>query len=252
MHNDLNSFADTRKEISICMTHFNRKKQLLNTLNSIQRQQNAKELTEIIIVDDVSDTPLTYDDLKYLDLDIKLITIDTKNKWWINPSVAFNIAFSLIHGKRAIIQNAECLHKTDIIDYVMKNLNTNDYIAMSALALTKKSSDDINFDSNIDSIDTNESIWHCHSIHRPEALNFCTALFTEDLIKIGGFDMNFAEGIWFDDNFFLDKIKRNGMRVKIEDSQLVYHQWHEDSWVKNNDFHFLKNKNEIIYKTISQ
>ena len=62
------------KELSICMTHFNRKQQLLNTLRSIQNQENAKELTEIIIVDDVSAAPLHLDDFKEFDLDIKLVS----------------------------------------------------------------------------------------------------------------------------------------------------------------------------------
>ena len=59
-----------KKEISICMTHFNRKNQLMNTLRSIEKQPNSKELTEIIIVDDVSDLPLRYEDFESFDLDI--------------------------------------------------------------------------------------------------------------------------------------------------------------------------------------
>ena len=59
------------KKISICMTHYNRKQQLLNTLQSIQNQE-AKDLVEIIIVDDVSVTPLHFSDFKDFDLYIKL------------------------------------------------------------------------------------------------------------------------------------------------------------------------------------
>src|SRR3989344_4979867 len=103
------------KQVSICMTHFNRKNQLLNTLQSIQNQKDAKELTEIIIVDDVSVEPLKLSDFEDFDLDIKLISIQTKNKWWVNPCVGFNTAFNFVHGDIVIIQNAECLHATNII-----------------------------------------------------------------------------------------------------------------------------------------
>ena len=64
------------KKISICMTHYNRKQQLLNTLRSIQNQL-VNELVEIIIVDDVSNVPLQFTDFDEFDLDIKLISIQT-------------------------------------------------------------------------------------------------------------------------------------------------------------------------------
>ena len=132
-----------KKEISICMTHFNRKNQLMNTLRSIEKQPNSKELTEIIIVDDVSDLPLRYEDFESFDLDIKLISVTTKNKWWVNPVIASNAAFNFISGNKVIIQNAECLHTTNIIDYVINNLGKNQYIAMGALSLSKESSEAI-------------------------------------------------------------------------------------------------------------
>ena len=95
------------KQISICMTHFNRKNQLLNTLQSIQNQKNAKKLTEVIIVDDVSKSPLKLSDFSDFDLDIKLISIQTNDKWWVNPCVAFNAAFNFIHTDKVLLQNAE-------------------------------------------------------------------------------------------------------------------------------------------------
>lgn len=226
-----------KKELSICMTHFNRKNQLLNTLYSIQRQGDVKDLCEIIIVDDVSETPLSYQDFNIFDLDIKLITIETKNKWWVNPVVGFNTAFNFISGEKTIIQNAECLHKTDIIRYVLENLKENQYIAMSTLAIPKEITENISKDTNLnDVINQDGCEWYCHSIYRPEPFNFCSAIHTNDLRKIGGFNLQFSDGLWYDDDDFLRRMANSNIEIKIEDFQLAIHQWHPDFWHSRNDF----------------
>jgi glycosyltransferase involved in cell wall biosynthesis len=233
------------------MTHINRKRQLLNTLQSIQ-DQDVKDLIEVIIVDDVSETPLSYSDVQKFDLDIKLVTISTKNKWWVNPVVAFNTAFHFIHGERVIIQNAECLHGTNIVKYVIDNLKKNEYIAMLALALSKTSSEKITEKTQPDDIDTNGAIWYCHPEHRPDPLNFCAAMFTEDLVKIGGFDNRYAEGMWSDDTAFLSTLKKHGIETRIEDSQLVFHQWHEDLWHSNPNMPSLVAKNRVLVDALNK
>lgn len=239
------------KKLSICMTHINRKRQLLNTLQSIQ-DQDVKDLVEVIVVDDVSHEPLSYRDIDDFDLDIKLITISTKNKWWINPVVAFNTAFHFIHGERVIIQNAECLHATNIVRYVLDNLEKNQYIAMSALALSKESSERITRTTAMEDIDVNNSKWYCHTEHRPDPLNFCAAMFTEDLRKVGGFDNRYAEGMWSDDTAFLTMLKKHKIQTKIEDSQLVFHQWHEDIWHSNPNMNSLVAKNRVLVDALNE
>ena len=218
------------KELSICMTHYNRKSQLLNTLRSIEAQIGARELVEVVIVDDVSNTALSYSDFDGINLDIKLVSIQTKHKWWVNPCVAFNAAFNFIHGKRVIIQNAECLHASKIIQYVIENLSVGEYIAMSALSITKNSTDNIKEGTEVSDIDLTGAEWYCHSEHRPKAFNFCSAIYAEDLKKVGGFDSRFAEGIWFDDDALLVAVEKAGISIKIEDSQLVLHQHHDKIW----------------------
>lgn len=234
------------KELSICLTHINRREQLLNTLRSIEKQANAKELTEIIIVDDVSEVPLKLSDFKKIDLDIKLISIQTNHKWWYNPCVAFNTAFNFVHAKRVIIQNAECLHKTGIIDYTIKNLKPNEYIAMSALSLSEVASKKINRKTKMSDISLEGAEWYCHSRYRPKAYNFCAALMTEDLRAIGGFDLRFSEGICYEDDIFLSDLRKSGVKIRIEDSQVVYHQWHEKIWENLKDEQSLLKKNKAL------
>lgn len=234
------------KPLSICMTYLNRKKQILNTLQSIQNQKDAKNLTEIIIVDDVSKTPLKLSYFSDFDLDIKLISIQTKYKWWVNPCVAFNASFNFIHGEKVIIQNAECLHATDIIKYVVENLKPNEYVAMSTLSLTEKASRLINRRTNPNDISREGSQWYCHSKYRQQAYNFCAAIHTSDLKKIGGFDPRFSEGLWYDDDMFLKSLSKNNINIRIEDSQLVFHQWHESVWKKIDNYEGRRKRNKSL------
>lgn len=238
------------KDLSICMTHVNRKRQLLNTLQSIQSQENAKDLCEIIIVDDVSEVPLQLVDFEDFDLDIKLISTQTKYKWWVNPCVAFNTAFNFIHSKRVIIQNAECLHATNVIDYVIKNLQEKEYIAMSAISLSEEVTKSITPDTKINEISVEGAPWFCHTKFRPKAFNFCAALNASDLLKIGGFDNRFSEGVYYDDDRLLDSLTKNGIRIRIEDSQTVYHQWHDKIWQNLDNYKSLRAKNKELIKSL--
>lgn len=234
------------KELSICMTHYNRKNQLLNTLQSIQNQDIPKEVFEIIIVDDVSAVPLQLSDFEDFDLDIKLIPIQTKHKWWVNPCVGFNTAFNFINGRITIIQNAECLHGTDVIKYVLGNLKQNEYIAMSALSITEQATRSIDRNTSPDQISTTGAQWYCHSVHKPSPFNFCAALHTADLKRVGGFDPRFAEGISYDDDMFLHSLSKNNIDTRIEDTQLVFHQWHERVWESVDNFGGRLNKNHQL------
>jgi glycosyltransferase involved in cell wall biosynthesis len=230
------------------MTHLNRKKQLLNTLQSIQNQKDARNLTEIIIVDDVSETSLQLSDFKKFDLDIKLISVQTKDKWWVNPCVAYNTAFNFIHSDKVIIQNAECLHATNIIQFTLDNLKKNQYIAMSALALTKESTMLIDRKTKPDEISREGAKWTNHAKYKPTAYHFCAAIRTSDLKKIGGFDPRFSEGIWYDDNMLLKSLRKNDIEIIIERSQLVFHQWHESIWrnIENHREKMRKNKKLLL------
>lgn len=238
------------KELTICMTYHNRKFQLLNTLTSIQRQNIKTELFDIVIVDDTSDEPLHLNDFIDYNLDIKLISIQTNNKWWFNPCIAFNAAFNFVHGKRVIIQNSECLHKTDIASYVIDNLKENEYVAMSTLNLSKDATLNITPETNPNDIDTSNSDWYCHSVHLPRPFNFCAAMYSDKLKAIGGFDNRFAEGFFYDDDYFVFNLQKHNLSIRIEDSQVAYHQWHHSIWVPHPNFNELRDRNQKLLHNI--
>jgi GT2 family glycosyltransferase len=222
-------------KISIVMAYYNRRKQLLKTLDSIRHFDDP----EIIIVDDASTERI--DDIE----GINLIRIEPKDKWWINGgSIQYNIGFSHATGDIIIIQNPECIHCGDILSYTNK-LKRNSYFSFAAYSL----------DYHLDYVgfplrSLREKIfnepqrcqvvhhgWYNHSIYRPEALHFCTAIHRKDLERIGGFDERYANGVGFDDNDLVRRINKAGIKISIIDDPFVIHQKHERTdygsiWVK--------------------
>lgn len=212
------------RKISIVMAYHNRRVQLLKTLESIRHYGNP----EIIIVDDASTERID-------DLDIKVIRIEPEDKWWVNGgSIQFNIGFSYVTKDIIIIQNPECIHIGNILKYA-KGLKCNQLFSFAAYSLdVHLKYDKYNFRilkkyimSQPQQCQVGHHGWYNHSVYRPEALHFCNAICREDLERIGGFDERYGNGICFDDNDLVHRIRRAGINIQIIDDPFVIHQKHE-------------------------
>lgn len=231
------------KKISIVTAYYNRRKLFFNTLKTIENSK-YKDIVEIIAVDDASNDNNRIDDFPNIfDLDIKVIRIDKKDKWWVNPSIPFNIGFKNVNTDIVIIQNPECLHFGDIIDYTLNNIKENLYLNYGCYSVDDKITNSIislDFNKNIKN-DIKKIIyplnnkgisadgttaWYNHSKYRPHKLHFCSAIMKKDLDNLGGFDERYARGIAFDDNDFLLRINRKKMNIQIIDEPFVIHQYH--------------------------
>ncbi len=254
---------------SIVMTHVNREKQLDNTLFSISLSKIKKEDYEIIIVDDNS----------YLDQDarrivekynevfnVKYLKIKNFKKNHNNSCLAFNYGFSISDGNNIIIQNSECLHFGDLLNFCdnLEDLN-NKYYAFSCYSLSKKSTDllfdlehrdsyfndiskSINFNNIGATLDHSDS-WYNHELFRKVDYHFCSIISRENLKKINGFDEEYKFGLDYDDNEFLHRIKLSGVGVQTipSDKYFVIHQFHENSRkeienIKNINYNIFYNK----------
>ena len=252
------------KKISLVTAYYNRRKLFHNTLKTIEKNKN-KDLLEIIVVDDASNEDNRIDDFPDIfDLDINVIRIDPKDKTWVNPSVPFNIGFKKVSTDVVIIQNPECLHFGDIIKTSLDNVKENIYVNFGTYSIDKTKLDQINkLDFDKPSIFNNigrlinpmvnrgiyadgTTAWYNHSKYRPHMLHFCSAILKKDLDELGGFDERYAQGIGFDDNDFLLRIKRKGMEIKMIDRPFAIHQFHGNT--NYNEKVHLYNKNAIIYK----
>ena len=243
------------------MSYYNRINLLNKTLKSIERF-NPQDL-EIIIVDDASPDPDEIDGvLKKFSLDIKIFKLEKNQKTWMNPCIPNNIGFSHASGDVIIIQNPECIHYGDIINKVKSEIKENTYLNFACYSIDKKTTDQIddnllffekkNKQKSINIIRNNISRvkfggqdslaftridlpagkngthgWYNHSQIKPQGYHFCSAITYKDLCDLSGFDERFANGLAYDDNEFLHRIRKKKMRFMWIDNPYVIHQFHE-------------------------
>jgi GT2 family glycosyltransferase len=251
--------------VCIVMSYFERKNQLVNTIKSFS--MNGYEGVEVIIVDDASVEQLvTAEELLCFapKLDIRVIRVEPSNKKYFNPCIPFNYGFAEARGSIIIIQNAECIHVGDVVSYCRKNLDDSKYLSFGCFSIDKEAMMQISNRENFDrsflekyisqekavNID-GENGWYNHSVFRPVAYHFTTALTRKNLDLLKGFDTRYAYGIGYDDDEFLERIRRSRMKIEIIDDVTVLHQWHY-SMTKSLGFDKLFIRNRLLLKLVTK
>ena len=228
-------------KISIVMSYYNRRHQLLNTLRSIVAS-TIKDI-EIIIVDDASQEGERLEDLVVEYPFLRLIRVEKKDKWWINPCIPYNIGISCAKGEIIVLQNPECLHVGDVLQYIIKHINDKNFLSISTYALPNMNDEEL-----FQKIKTFHQLpqqcfvrgvgWYNHPKYRPVYFHFCAALTRKNMLKLGGFDERYSMGVARDDVEFVDRVGRLGLKKEIITEVSVIHQWHSKA----------EQLNEIRYK----
>jgi len=253
--------------ISVVTAYYNRKKLFTRTLNSMLPYHGKIDF-EVIVVDDGSDESERLEDLQADFPFLRVIRLEKQNKWYKNPCIPFNIGFSEIKGDKVIIQNPECYHFGSILEYVATHLKENDYLSFGCFSLDKLHTDDevlfydrnniqqLIFNNNRSFVTDGDLGWYNHSVIRPEAFHFCSALMANDLFDLGGFDERYAKGVGYDDDELIWRIRNKKMNIKFIDDQIVLHQNHyiePDNVVEANKKRFESYKrNKLIFEQITK
>lgn len=247
---------DTKSDIkiSIVMAYYNRKSQTIETLKGFEKMYAGKYNIEVVIVDDNSNNEHKLeDDLKQFTFPINLIVISQQEKAdRINPCIVFNKGFTASTGDIIVIQNPECYHYTDVISKFINLDFYNNYYSSPVISSPSYTHNDFIKNNRLSSEEMinyleNENLkypyhyckgWYNHPqlSSPPESrhLHFCSAIHRNNLDILMGFDENYKNGSWYDDNEFLFRIKKF-LNCSFLDS-LVIHQFHEvGSAVENND-----------------
>jgi len=232
-------------KVAICMTYFNRQKQLNKTLDSF-RQYNPKDFF-VVIVDDESP-----EDIKLSNLPFAVTVIKMRDKHWTNPEPAYNagINYALYSDADIIIlQNAECWHGMDILT-AAKTVTDKTYITFGCYS-QGESEEPGSVVNNKGATFDGESAWYNHPIYRPVGYDFCAAITANNIRKLNGYDERFSHGIGYGDNYLLARIQMMGLRVLITDTPYVVHQWHYSA-KGNPNAEILLNKNLLLYNQLIQ
>lgn len=244
--------------VSICMSYKDRERQLTFTLDTII--QSIHKNIEIIIVDDGSkkcvDKIMKSSNIKY-----KLIKIKEKEKWWINPCIPYNIAIKQSKGDIIILQNPECCHVGDVVNYCVNNIKDNEYFSFCCYCLNQTLSRRLrkkgtNFFNSINRFNGNGfqdgSGWYQHPIYRPLKYHFLSCFNRKTASVIKGFNEHFAAGMGYDDDELVYRIEKSGIEIKqiSENDPMVVHQWHDrPNYRKMNNLFTI---NRILYEEIKK
>ena len=210
----------TNLKISIVMAFYNRQALLDKTLESLDK--SAIKDYELIIVDDASAIPLKCDRAK-------VIRVEKKDKWYNCSCVAWNRGMREVTGDIVILNSPECYHVGDILSYVRDNIKPNLYLSFGCYSIDKLETENLHegiFPDLVNAVVDGHTGWYNHTVYRPKAYHFCSAILKKDLDMIGGFDERYAYGVAFDDDEFIRTIKYMGMDVKIINKPYVIHQYH--------------------------
>lgn len=243
--------------VSICMPYYNRKKQLTHTLHSIEQSKHKN--IEINIVDDCSDPG---HDISLLGFYEKINLYHFQEAPSINPVKPFNKAISMATGDIIILQSPECYHVGDVVSKAVELLSKQSkeplYIVFACYGLSLVQTKNLHCGhtsipfskQNVNDRNGRGDSWFEHSIYRPSMYHWCVALTKESMQILGGFDERYSNGIAYDDDEFLRRVKRAKMKIIQVESPLVYHQWHTkfitDPSFKLNEGLFISTVNEDI------
>lgn len=224
-------------KVSVVMTYYNRRSQLIRTLKSITMSEHNDY--EVVIVDDASDQRIE-DDLLSLELSrlpIKLIRIDERGKYGYNPCAAFNMGFTASEGQIIIIQNAENLHYGDVISYAANEVGKEDYVLFACRSLPKAETDSLKdvaweatrYERSIRQILNRKGDWYARFKRYNPLLHWCSAISREALSDLNGFDERYAWGNDWDDNelfWRISQCRKLKVRILDESFPFVFHQDH--------------------------
>jgi glycosyltransferase involved in cell wall biosynthesis len=228
--------------ISIVTAYFNRKPLFYNTLKSIDKS-SIKDF-EVVVVDDCSDEEHRLEDLTEEFNFLRVIRLEKKDKWYVNPCVPFNVGIKEAKGDVIILQNPECFHLGDVMSDVLERLTDTNYLAYGCYSLDKGRTGILGTVHSEDVEKIKEVIaplphqiireegglgWYNHSQVRPVAYHFLSAIKKSNMDKLNGFDERYAKGIAYDDDELLVRIRRMGLDVQIVNNPFVLHQWHYDT-----------------------
>ena len=94
--------------------------------------------------------------------------------------------------------------------------------------------------------------WDNHSVYNPTYYHFCAAITRGNLDKLGGFDERYANGIAYDDNEFVERIKRLDISMEIPLEVSVFHQWHSKAeHLKVNGYTKKHERNRVIFNKLT-
>ena len=216
-------------KFSILFPYFRRSGHLHNTLISFLHHYSHRNDYEVILAEDFKNRN---DDHEHSELmkvvrrfedKINIVLLTVQKETW-NPCLAFNRAAEAASGDFYLVSNPECFHQVNILEALDKEFAEDPWVYVVCSCRNR-----VNCNFFIDAFDQlggKDEAWYSHSVHRDGCLHFCNALSKECWEMVQGFDEDYQFGIAYDDNDFINRIRRVKLKIRKRDDLLTVHIGH--------------------------
>ncbi len=235
---------------SVLYPYYKRAGHLHNTFVSFLHHYSHRDDYEVIIAEDLKNC---IDDSLHTELmnvlnkfqdRIKISRITITEETW-NPCIAFNKAARAASGSFFIVSNPECFHQVNIFQGFDEEFEKDPSVYVVCGCRNKVGCNF--FIENFDDLGGQDEVWYSHSVHRNACLHFCNALSKESWEKVEGFDEDYFSGIAYDDNDFINRVRRARLKILEKDDLLTIHIGHEPAHIDSAVRHRLEKVNWEVY-----
>lgn len=226
-------------KIVIVIPYYERQYQLNKTLQTMAQSEH-KDFS-VVIVDDNSPN-----DIHLPSLPFQVEVIKLCERTWTNCGPVYNIGFNAALKKNPdiiMLQSPECYHVGDVISHADEYVEEDNYIAFGCFQIDKettfkdhdilKLSQECYYKVDGENGGLGFTGWWNHPDIFPLPQYWCAAISARNMVKINGIDERFAHGYAYEDGWFVEQIKKMGLRIDITDYPFVVHQWHPREMPKN-------------------
>jgi GT2 family glycosyltransferase len=236
--------------ISVVMAYYKRPEHLRVTLESYNYFYKSLDYEVVVIEDTSSDQSM--DCLRVLNasgIKFKHENVDRSHKEFHNPGVLYNRAVEIADGDIIHITNPENMHFHPILTHCLDHITEENYVVYACRTLNAQPDSFLAAQGSLDQI-TNWGEargWYQHSVIYSRLLHFSTIISKKLYKTIGGFDPRFDDGIGYEDNDFIRRVKSFNIPVLTFDDLFSGHQSHDRGhWAGMGGLY----KNQAVYREI--
>lgn len=257
------------------MPYYKRPCELWNTLISFEHFYGQRDDFEVIIGEDVKNTPKDFKLLQKIynrfEKSINIIKVKGGTLDYYNCVLLQNECIRQSNGKYVILSSADIFHNSNILEEFDKYVTKNRVLICNVERIAWCSSSNKVFIDNFDQFKYEHYIWiknleqklliddgisgqHRwteHYYYNPRRASFCTLLEKQDYWDIGGMNEKLAYGYAYDDTDFNARVWQSDLIIFRLPNTHVMHQPHKKPLMSlSKTEHFSKNK-EIFWEELS-
>ena len=214
---------------SILLPYHN-KPEINYTLSSFANLYGSRNDFEVIIVEDSKTDKERHDLLmQYIEQWKKSIQI---RYFWLENfgymgGTLLNYGALQAKGKYLILTSPECMHANNILEGLDQEFaeDENKYVVCACLC-----AEITEFDFDVSKVKYNPVDWYQHSVHKDRFLHFCSSISRWNFLGVGGIDEKYSDGLWYDDDDFLRKVRQVRFKIVARDDLLSLHIKHDSSY----------------------